>query len=88
MPNVIRVGDPTSHGGKVLESGAPQFTVSGRAVALVGDNCICPIQGHQTCKIVSGNDRHIVNGRPVAYEGDRTSCGAQLISTIDNYIAK
>ena len=28
---VIRVGDPTSHGGKVLASGAPQYTVGGIA---------------------------------------------------------
>lgn len=28
MPNVIRSGDPTSHGGKVVESGASHFTVS------------------------------------------------------------
>lgn len=82
MPNVIRIGDPTSHGGKVLESSAPQFIVSGRSIALVGDNCICPIQGHQGCTIVSGSERHIVNGKPVAYDGDKTSCGATLISTV------
>jgi len=87
MPNVIRLGDPTSHGGKVVESGAPEFVVDGRAVAVVGDRCLCPIQGHQACIIVSGNARHIVNGKPVAYEGDKTSCGAQLISTINNFIA-
>lgn len=33
MANVIRIGDPTSHDGKVVESGAPHFTVSGKAVA-------------------------------------------------------
>ena len=87
MPNVIRIGDPTSHDGKVVESGAPQFLVDGRPVALVGDRCICPVQGHQVCIIVSGNARHIVNGKPVAYEGDKTSCGAQLLSTVKNFVA-
>lgn len=85
MPNVVRLGDPTSHGGRVLESGAPQFTVSGKAVALIGDKCICPIYGHQNCMIVSGNAKHTVNGKAVAYDGDKTSCGATLISTIDTF---
>ncbi|WP_342119195.1 PAAR domain-containing protein [Pseudoduganella sp. OTU4001] len=87
MPNVIRIGDPTSHGGTVLESSAPQFLVSGRPVALVGDKCLCPIQGHQSCTIASGNASHTVNGKSVAYDGDKTSCGARLISTVQNFSA-
>jgi len=39
---VIRLGDPTNHGGKVLGSGAPRFTVDGVPVALKGDPCSCP----------------------------------------------
>lgn len=85
MPNVIRTGDPTSHGGKVIESSAPFFTVSGKPVALVGDKCICPMTGHQNCTIVSGNSKHQINGKAVAYDGDKTSCGATLISTIGTF---
>ncbi|WP_373989468.1 PAAR domain-containing protein [Duganella sp. BuS-21] len=85
MPNVVRLGDPTSHGGKVLESGAPHFTVSGKPVALVGDKCICPITGHQNCVIVRGNFKHQINGKAVAYDGDKTSCGAALISTLGTF---
>ncbi|MQA23235.1 PAAR domain-containing protein [Rugamonas rivuli] len=85
MPNVIRLGDPTSHGGQVIESGAPHFTVSGKPVALIGDKCVCPIYGHQNCSIVSGNAKHTVNGKAVAYDGDKTSCGATLISTIGTF---
>jgi uncharacterized Zn-binding protein involved in type VI secretion len=85
MKNVIRIGDPTTHGGKVLESGASYFTVSGKAVALVGDKCICPMTGHQNCTIVSGNSNHQINGKAVAYDGDKTSCGATLISTITTF---
>lgn len=33
---VIRAGELTSHGGKVLAGSAPHFTVDGIAVALVG----------------------------------------------------
>lgn len=85
MKNIIRVGDPTSHGGKVLESGAPHFTVSGKPIALVGDKCICPMTGHQNCTIASGNAKHQINGKAVAYDGDKTSCGATLISTIATF---
>ncbi|WP_247319451.1 PAAR domain-containing protein, partial [Ralstonia pseudosolanacearum] len=41
MRGIIRVGDATSHGGRV-ESGAPASTVMGRAVARKGDRCSCP----------------------------------------------
>lgn len=82
---VIRVGDPTSHGGKVLASGAPHFTVDGIAVALVGDPCVCPKKGHKNCTIVTGDAGHTIEGVPVAYEGCLTSCGATLISTVPNF---
>jgi uncharacterized Zn-binding protein involved in type VI secretion len=85
MPNVIRLGDPTSHGGQVIESGATHIMVSGKPVVLIGDKCLCPIYGHQNCTIVSGNATHTVNGKAVAYHGDKTSCGATLISTVDNF---
>ncbi len=85
MANVIRVGDPTSHGGKVVKSSAPDVRVSGKPVVLVGDRCICPMTGHQNCVIISGNSNHTVNGKAVAYEGDKTSCGAALISTVATF---
>lgn len=86
MPNVIRVGDPTSHGGAVIATSAPHFVVSGKPVALIGDRCTCPVPGHQNCIITSGNSSHFVNGKAVAYEGDSTSCGATLISTIGTFV--
>lgn len=85
MANVIRVGDPTSHGGKVVKTSAPQVRVSGKPVVLIGDQCMCPMTGHQNGVVVSGNNRHTVNGKSVAYEGDKTSCGATLISTIATF---
>lgn len=85
MPNVIRVGDPTTHGGKVIKTSVPNVKVSGKPVALIGDRCMCPMTGHQNCVIVSGNSKHTVNGKAVAYHGDKTSCGATLISTIASF---
>lgn len=85
MRNVIRLGDPTSHGGKVVGVGADHFTVDGIPVARVGDTCSCPIQGHDNCTIAEGESCHLIDGIPVAYEGHKTTCGASLIATVGNF---
>lgn len=85
MPNIIRVGDPTSHGGKVISSNANHIKVGGIAVALVGDKCTCPVKGHDNCTIATGNANHKVNGVAVAYDGDTTTCGAKLIASVGNF---
>ncbi len=81
MRKVIRLNDPTSHGGKVI-SAAPHSTVLGKAVARKGDLCSCPIKGHDACTIAEGDDNVLIDGVPVALEGHKTSCGASLISTV------
>lgn len=85
MPNVIRIGDPTDHGGQVVASGAPFYKIDGIAVALMGDACTCPRQGHSNCTIAEGSPTHKINGIPVAYEGHKTTCGAVLQSTIKSF---
>ena len=84
MPKIIRVGDPTSHGGKVLSSSVPHFTVDGIAVAVVGDACSCPKRGHSGCTVAEGDPNHKIDGKPVACEGHKTSCGATLQATCDS----
>jgi uncharacterized Zn-binding protein involved in type VI secretion len=83
MANIIRLNDPTSHGGKVVNVTAKQFTVGGMAVARLGDKCTCPIHGPGT--IVEGDQHHTIDGIPVAYAGHKTSCGAELIPTATNF---
>lgn len=78
---IIRVGDSTDHGGKVLASGAPYYTVQRIAVALKGDPVSCPRPGHHNCVIAEGDEQHTIGGVPVAYEGHAVSCGAKLIAT-------
>lgn len=80
MRNVIRLNDPTSHGGKVMTA-APRNTVLGVAVARKGDQCSCPMPGHGTCVIIEGDPNVLIDGVPVAFHGHRTSCGATLISS-------
>lgn len=81
MKGIIRVGDATSHGGKVI-TGADASKVMDRPVARQGDLCICPIEGHQNCVIAEGDSAFIVDGKPAAFDGHKTSCGATLISSV------
>ena len=85
MPKVIRLNDPTSHGGQVVSVTATWFTVDGIAVARVGDLCSCPIPGHAACTVAEGAPHHTIDGIAVAYDGHKTSCGATLQSTIGNF---
>lgn len=85
MPKVIRLGDATSHGGRVVSTGATQFTVDGIAVARVGDLCSCPMKGHDNCVIAEGNPLHVIDGIAVAYEGHKTTCGAALVATATHF---
>lgn len=85
MPKIILLGDPTDHGGQVIGSGAPRFTVGGKPVALMGDPCSCPKRGHDNCTIAEGDPHHKFHGTPVAYEGHKTTCGAVLIATVPNF---
>ena len=85
MKNVVRIDDPTSHGGKVQSVRATHFTVDGKAVACIGDMCSCPLPGHGVCTIVEGSDTHTIDGVPVAYHGHKTSCGATLIATCTDF---
>lgn len=80
MKGVIRLGDATSHGGKVIAASGSSF-VNGIPVARQGDACICPIKGHASCVIAEGESLVLDGGKPVAFQGHKTSCGATLISS-------
>ncbi|WP_371926425.1 PAAR domain-containing protein [Chromobacterium sp. IIBBL 290-4] len=81
MKRVIRIGDPTDHGGSVT-SASSTTSMFGKAVALVGDSVSCPKQGHVNCVIVEGDPSWTIGGKGVALEGHTVSCGAKLISTM------
>lgn len=76
---IIRKGDPTSHGGTVLE-GSPMDICHGKPIAYVGHKVKCP-----KCKgifpIVEGVLTTTFYGKGVAIAGMKTACGASLIAT-------
>lgn len=83
MRRIIRLGDSTSHGGKVV-SATSHMTVGGLPVARLGDKCTCPKRGHNNCVIVEGDTNWTIDGIPVALEGHKLSCGGVLISSMPN----
>jgi uncharacterized Zn-binding protein involved in type VI secretion len=76
---IIRLGDPTSHGGKVIE-GSPLDICHGKPIAYLGHKTFCP-----KCKgmfpIVDGAPTTTFYGKGVALAGMKTACGAVLIAT-------
>lgn len=88
MKNVIRLGDATTHGGKVLAVSASHFKVHGIPVACVGDTCSCPTPGHTGCTITSGSPHHTISGKRIAFDGDSLSCGAKLMSSLGHFSTK
>lgn len=82
---IIVVGDPTSHGGRVI-SGSKAHTIGGKAIARKGDQVDCPERYpdgslHGVNVIIEGEDKMPIDGIPVALEGHKTACGCQLIGT-------
>lgn len=76
----IVLGDPTDHGGQVIEASMVSIT-HGRGIARVGDRVTCPKKGHGTTVIVTGDPTMIIDGKPAARHGDKCACGATLLST-------
>lgn len=75
----IRLGDSTSHGGKVI-SASTLYVLHGIAVAQEGDMTHCP-----KCKgnfpILPTPSSSVNNGKTLAFEGTPTACGASLIAS-------
>lgn len=81
MKKVIRLGDPTNHGGLVIEASGGG-DIYGKPVACKGDRVSCPKDNHGINPIVEGSEVWKIMGIPVALEGHKTACGCVLISTL------
>lgn len=82
MNAVIRLGDATSHGGRVVTASS-FMVVDDKPAAQRGDLVSCPIPGHGTNRIVEGDDTLVSGDEPLAVHGCRTACGATLIASTD-----
>ena len=77
---VIRLGDKTDHGGKVINASSGTI-VMGKAAALADDMTHCPkCKGNFAIKPDGTGAQHA--GRPYAYHDDVTECGAKLVASL------
>ena len=75
---VIRLGDSTTHGGKVITASLGTSYVN-IPIARVGDNVSCPLcKGTHT--IIEGAEAAFDEDRLIAVDGCLTSCGARLVA--------
>lgn len=79
MSGVIRIGDTTSSGGKVLQ-GSSGVKFQGKEVSCLGDKVSCPVHG--ITSIVEGDESSKINGKPLALDGHRCGCGCRLITSL------
>ncbi|HWW70259.1 MAG TPA: PAAR domain-containing protein [Duganella sp.] len=78
---IVRLGDPTSHGGTVITA-SQTHTIGGIGIARVGDKVNCPKPGHGINIIMEGAVTFLISGRMVALHGHKCACGCTLISSL------
>lgn len=78
---IVRLGDLTSHGGKVVTA-STTHSIDGIGIARVGDIITCPLPGHGANTIVEGAPTYLIGERMVALHGHRCACGCTLISSL------
>lgn len=76
---IIRLGDSTSHHGKVIE-GSQSDICMGKPIAYIGHKVHCP-KCRGDFPIVEGVPTMTFYGKGVALAGMKTSCGAVLIAS-------
>ena len=81
LRGVIRLGDDTNHGGKVITA-STTMKVMGKPVARVGDLVSCPIHKHGVNSIIEGEPTMKDQGKKIALDGHKSACGCSLISSI------
>ncbi|HCM9274268.1 TPA: PAAR domain-containing protein [Enterobacter kobei] len=79
MIGVIRIGDTTSSGGKVLQ-GSSGVKFKGKEVSCLGDKVMCPTHGETT--IAGGDSGSKINGKPIALHHQLCGCGCSLITSL------
>ena len=77
---VIRLGDTTNHGGKVIQIAHTPEDMS-RPIACIGDLVQCP-KCNGVYQIMEGEPTFTIMGIPVALDGHKTACGATLITSV------
>lgn len=78
MRNLVRLGDPSDHGGKMITANG-LFKVNGKMQCVNGDLHSCPVRGHGVTP-VSSSYSATSNGKSITLIGDKAGCGATIVS--------
>ncbi|HEY1996367.1 PAAR domain-containing protein [Paraburkholderia sp.] len=81
MIDLIRLGDDTDHGGKVI-SASSTMRFDGQFVARKGDQVSCPKHNIKPNLIIDVDESTTDDGVPIARHGYRAKCGCRLISSL------
>lgn len=82
MMNLIRLDDPTDHGGKVITASST-MRFDGKFVARKGDRVSCPKHPDiEPNEILEGDESMTDDGVPIARHGHKATCGCHVISSL------
>jgi uncharacterized Zn-binding protein involved in type VI secretion len=82
MINLIRIGDDTDHGGKVITASST-MRFDGRFVARKGDQVSCPQHPDIQPNVIEEGDESMTDdGAPIARHGHRATCNCHLMSSL------
>ncbi len=82
MSDLIRLGDATDHGGKVV-SASPPMRYDGRARGAHGRQRVVPRHPEVRPNLIIEGDASMQDhGVPIARHGHRATCGCKLISSL------
>ena len=77
MAKIARLGDPSNHGGSIVDTNADDTVLAnGIPVAVDGAQHSCPITGHGTTSVSPIAIKTSVNGKLVITVGAQAGCGA------------
>lgn len=79
MPKIVKLGDASDHGGKIIQASGG-FTVDGVAACVSGDMHECPIKGHGSTPVTSSSSATGA-GKGIVRSGDKAGCGAAMIGS-------
>lgn len=82
MINLVRLGDATDHGRKVITA-STTMGADGRFVARKGGEVWCPVRPEVLPNLIlEGDDSMVDNGILIARQGHRATCGCRLLSSL------
>ncbi|MFC7519354.1 PAAR domain-containing protein [Xanthomonas populi] len=82
MPGPIRLGDPTTGGGRVISARLGNFsTIDGKPIVVLGDLANCP-RHTGIFAFVEADHSTTFNDLGIVLQGHRLACGCHALSTV------